>query len=426
MFQENSSNRISFKLVVVIILTFILLLPTFFIMALINDRQQTRDRAINEVSSKWGNEQIVTGPLLTVPYKVKNSLTNEIAYAYFLPETLAVTGQIKPEIRHRGVYDVVLYGSDLKISGSFSSININELGLSNDQMLWPDAFVSLGVSDMRGIQKPIDFKWANGNYYFNPGLENRAVISSGLSVRVPLDNKNKYDFSLTLNLNGSKKLSFVPVGKETKVHLSSTWNQPSFIGSFLPAKYELADSGFQADWQVLNLNRNFPQSWLGAIEKIEASAFGVDLMIPVDQYQKSMRSVKYAILLIGLTFVVFFFVEMFNKRKIHPIQYMLVGAALSLFYLLLLSISEYLNFNWAYLISAIATIAMITFYSRHIFKNGKISVLQSLILAVLYGFVYIIIQLEDYALLVGSLGLFMVLAIVMYLAKKIDWYNENK
>lgn len=432
MTDENSSpTSIGIKLVAVIVLTIVLTILSFPISVLINEREDTREEAINEVSDKWGNQQAVIGPILSVPYKAQTSDKNgnTVNYAHFLPEVINIEGNLNPEHRKRGIYEVVVYNSGLKINGEFSLPDFSNLGVAQSDIYWSDAFISIGIPDMRGIQESIAMRWNNQEILFEPGIKTTDNYKSGISAKAAVnhfDPKGKYPFALNLNLNGSKELDFIPIGKTTNIKLASSWASPSFVGSFLPDSYELNDRGFKAQWQVLHLNRNFPQSWLGGAEdKIKDSAFGIELLIPVDEYQKSMRSVKYAILLIGLTFLVFFFVEAFNKRRIHPIQYLLVGAALCIFYLLLLSISEQLNFNLSYLISGLATILLITIYSKHIFKDIKLSLLQALILVLLYSFVYIIIKSEDYALLMGSVGIFVVLAIVMFVSRKIDWYRVN-
>lgn len=420
----------SLRLVIIFTLTLILLFPTFLIMALISDRQATQEEAINDVGVKWGGAQVITGPVITVPYRVqttdeKGVVRQTTEYAYFLPESLNVEGDLKAEIRQRGIYEITAYGSKLKLSGQFKTPDFSSLTITGENILWQDASVLLGITDLKGIQETVNLKWNDANFQFNPGLEHNGLLNSGLSVKAPVNTAPEYVFNLNLSLNGTRELSFIPIGKETKIKLASNWPNPSFSGSFLPENYDLRDSGFSANWQVLNLNRNFSQSFVGGNNEMNESAFGVNFFIPVDEYQKSMRTVKYAILLIGLTFLTFFFVEIFNRRRIHPIQYLLVGAALCVFYLLLLSISEHLNFDWAYLIAGAATIVLITVYCLHILKNYKLTILQALILLLLYTFVYVIIQLEDFALLMGSIGIFVVLAIVMLISKKIDWYGEK-
>ncbi len=244
----------------------------------------------------------------------------------------------------------------------------------------------------------------------------------------------------------------MPLGRNTQVNIRSDWPNPSFDGAFLPDERDVDESGFTARWEVLHLNRNFPQAWKGSQYRFttpgaspsspdnyyydrppvdvaqtvstEASGyrFGVNLLRPVDEYQKSMRSAKYAILFISLTFLVFFFVETLNRKRIHPIQYLLVGLALCIFYALLVAISEQLNFNLAFIVSSIAVTVLITLYCHSIFKQQKLTLFIGLLLVMLYGFVFTLLQLQDYALLIGSIGLFGILAVVMYFSRKIDWY----
>ena len=207
------------------------------------------------------------------------------------------------------------------------------------------------------------------------------------------------------------------------MNLNSDWGDPKFNGAFLPDNHKITEKNFDAHWKVLHLNRNFPQQWHGNQFQVNDAAFGVSLLIPVDHYQKSTRSAKYAIMIIAFTFLVFFFVEVLNKTRIHPIQYFLVGLALIIFYSLLLAISEHLNFNLAYLISSLATISLVVLYAHSIFRKISLSRFTALTLIILYAYVFVILQLQDYALLMGSIGLFVVMAIVMYLSRKIDWYN---
>ncbi len=228
---------------------------------------------------------------------------------------------------------------------------------------------------------------------------------------------------MDIDLKGSQFLYFVPVGKTTNVNINSNWTNPSFGGEFLPDSREINNEGFQSYWNILHLNRNYPQSWSDNEHSVTYSAFGVNLLLPVDRYQKSMRVIKYAILFLAFTFLVFFFIEVMNKVFIHPIQYILVGIAIVVFYTLLLAISEHLAFNISYLISAILTLTLITAYVLAILKSKKITVLILGILGILYGFIFTIIQLQDYALLIGSIGIFVILAIVMYYSRKIDWYS---
>ena len=400
--------------------------------SLISERESRHNSAINEVSSKWGNDQTITGPALTIPYKkfIKGKdkeIITTTEYAHFLPDELNITGDITPETRYRGIYQVVVYNAKLQITGSFHYPEFGDWNIEPQNILWNEAFISFGVPDMRGIKDNIQLQWANLNQplAFNPGIPIRDIAGSGVSVHVPLEKQVPLTYSFSLNLNGSKTLNFIPLGKETNIKLTSKWTNPSFDGAFLPDKREVTDTGFNAQWKILHLNRNYPQQWRGAAYDITPSQFGVTLLLPVDEYQKSMRSAKYAIMIIALTFLAFFFVEIIAKRRFHPFQYILVGLALCLFYTLLLSISEHIQFDYAYILAGIATIAAVTLYAKAIFRHGLATAIMGLILVILYGFIFVIIQLQDYALLLGSIGLFVVLAILMFLSRKINWYTNS-
>jgi len=198
---------------------------------------------------------------------------------------------------------------------------------------------------------------------------------------------------------------------------------PKFDGAFLPDERSVDENGFTASWKILHLNRNFPQAWKDMDFSTDEAAFGAYLLLPVDQYQKTERSAKYAIMFIVLTFTIFFFTEVLNRNRIHPIQYLLVGISISIFYVLLLSLAEQIGFNPAYYISAAATIMLITAYSVSIFRNARLSIILGTCLVLLYTFLFTLIQLQDYALLLGSIGLFVAMGIIMYTSRKVDWYS---
>ena len=438
---NNWARRsVSLKLISIGFLVLILLIPTSMLTSLIHERQDVRDNAIAEVSSKWGNSQVIGGPVLSIPYNVivkdeKGHSETTIRYAHFLPDILKIDGKVVPEKRYRGIYVVVLYKAKLHITGKFRAPNLQALNETEDSYLFKDAAVSIGIPDMKGINEAINFKLNDTTYSFNPGLPTNDIFGSGASFKLNLQRHKEYTFEFDLNINGSTALKFLPFGKETNVTLQSTWDSPSFEGSFLPDKHDINKQGFSASWKVLQLNRNYPQQGLGSFisaddndddtnTKIEkAGAFGVKLLLPIDEYQKTTRSVKYCVMFIIITFLTFFFVEVLNKKRIHPIQYLLVGFAVCLFYVMLLSISEHLKFDAAYLIGCISILTLIAFYAKNIFKNNKLTLIFSFLLALLYGFFYSLLQLEDYALLLGSVGLFTILATVMYLTRKVDWYG---
>lgn len=435
--MKNLKTNIYFKIGAIIIIVVLLLIPTSMIKSLIRERERTQEKAIYEVSSKWGEEQTLTGPFITIPYDryikqySKKDSTDKIIkvkeYIHLLPTELVVNGNINPERRYRGIYEIVVYNSQLSIAGSFNKMTYTDLDIPIRDIHFDKATLSLGISDLRGIEKQVSIKWNDEKYSFNPGTVTNDIIESGINTQISIqgNDSSAYEFSLNLDLKGSQKLYFVPVGEITDVTITSEWNNPSFNGAFLPDDRDVSETGFSANWNILHLNRNFPQKWTGSNNRTNEAAFGIDLLLPVDSYQKSMRSIKYALLFICFTFIVFFFVEVLKKVFIHPIQYILVGIALVVFYTLLLSISEHLTYNFAFIISALSTLILIVGYVKAILKSNQLTFLIAGILSILYAFIFVIIQLQDYALLIGSIGIFIILALVMYFSRKIDWYNLN-
>lgn len=404
---------------------------------LIHEREYIQREAINEVSSKWGGEQTISGPLLSIPYQKyikqvaqKDSTERLILVKeniHILPSKLVINGDLKPEQRNRGIYEIVVYNSKVSIAGEFSAAAIDQLDIPAKDIQFDKANIEVGISDLRGIEEQIVLNWNGQNLKFNSGTTSNDVLASGINAQIKFSESDSavYTFQFDLDLKGSQLLYFSPLGETTDVTMSSSWSNPSFNGAFLPDRRTVSADGFTANWNVLHLNRNYPQSWVGQNYSLEGSSFGVDLLLPVDNYQKSIRSIKYAILFIAFTFIVFFFVEVLNKVFIHPVQYILVGIALVVFYTLLLSISEHLNYNLSFIISAIGTLALIVGYVKAILKSNKLALLIGGILLILYCFIFVIIQLQDYALLIGSVGLFIILTLVMYYSRKIDWYNLN-
>lgn len=443
--QFNNWLRTStmLKICAIGFLILLLLIPTNMLQNLINEREITRDVAVREVSEKWGNAQTIAGPVLSVPVRSvtkddKGKETVSVYYANFLPDKLDIEGSVRPEQRHRGIYNVMLYNTRLKLKGRFPKPDMEKLtiGTQNagaDQPQWDKAFLSLGITDMKGIKDSIRFQVNGATLPVNPGIPTEELFPVGVSIPLSLSGGG-FSFDCDLNVNGSTELAFVPLGKETNVALTSPWATPSFTGAFLPDGRTVTDNGFRASWKVLQYNRNFPQQGIGSFfgssagaenqtNILNATAFGVKLLLPVDEYQKTTRSAKYAVMFIVITFSVFFFVEILNKKRIHPIQYLLVGFAVCLFYLLLLAISEHLSFDWAYLIGMVVVLTLVTFYVRYVFQNARLTMLFSGVLALLYGFFYSLLQLEDYSLLLGTLGLVLILGIVMYLTRNVNWYR---
>ena len=285
------------------------------------------------------------------------------------------------------------------------------------------SYISFNISDLRGIQKDAVLKLNDKNYNLVSGLKNK-IFKSGFYSDFDLNTENVLqNFDIELELNGMENLDFIPLGKFTEVNVSSPWNNPSFAGAFLPTTREVKEDGFTAHWIVNHFNRSFPQEWKGKTYDTLPSAFGVKLLVPVDEYQKTMRTSKYGLMIIALTFLSFFMIELFSKKVIHPIQYLLVGLALLIFYSILLAISEYILFQFSYLISSLLIIALIGFYVKSIYKSKQIASIITGMLFMFYGFMYVILQLQDYSLLLGTIALFIILAAIMFFTRKINWFE---
>ena len=277
---------------------------------------------------------------------------------------------------------------------------------------------------MRGIQDKIIISFNKSAYDANPGLKTTDLAAAGVSTLIkPLLPNEANSFSFDLNLNGSEQVSLIPVGESNAVKINSSWPSPSFNGAFLPANREVKKDGFSASWKILHLNRNYPQFWEGAQYKVTQSSFGVKLILTADIYQKSMRLAKYSIMFLVFTFAAFFFAEIINKQRIHPIQYILIGMAILIFYTLVLSLSEYMHFNYAYILSAVSVTLIISGYAKAIISKSRFALTILGILTILYCYLFIVLQLEDYALILGSIGLLIILTMVMYITRKINWYE---
>ncbi len=415
-------NKYFFKSILIGFLVLVMLIPSFFVQDLVRERENRRDEVVEEVSAKWAGSQTLYGPCLLIPYGTATA-GGEQKMLYLLPASLEIRGELLPQLKHRSIYPVPLYSSQLSLQGQFRlkealPVPLAELRLS-------EARLCLGIHDFRGIRDQPALKWNDSLLLAEPGVPANGLLSSGISAAVPLTadffSGTEVGFSVQLSLKGSQRLQFVPAGSLTTVQLSSSWPHPSFCGHYLPDSSQVGAKGFSAAWKILQYNRNYPAVFTRPDpELFEQGAFGVQLHQPVDNYAQTHRSVKYALMVIALTFFVCFFIEIYSRLGLHPLQYVLIGFALVIFYTLLLSLSEYLTFGQAYLAAASATLGLLAWYVHSIFRRRGVVLAFSLILSLLYGFIYVLISLEDTALLFGSAGLFLILAAVMYFSRKIS------
>lgn len=438
-----SKTKLLVKALVIGMIILILQIPAFYVKQLIEEREARQKEAIAEVSGRWAARQNIAGPLLVLPYyetapdsaNKKQTVKN---LAYFLPEELKISSEISPEEKYRGIYKVLLYTSKHQLKGYFGGVSPEKLGIRPEQILWNEAFLKISIADTKGLNEDVQLQWKQSPLAVSTDAPPPAKQEEGVYAALPLagpEDLMKADFDIKLSLSGSEQLLFTPVGRSTTVSLKAKWPHPSFTGDILPMTSDIKKDSFSAQWKSVAQKRSFPQQWKGDAfsihplhpsgvvipDNLANSAFGTNLFVPVNDYQKTMRSVKYAALCILLTFAAFFILETTNKKSVHPFQYGLIGLALILFYTLLLSFSEYVGFNISYVIAALCTIGLITWFVKGILDSSRLSMILSFILMLVYTYVFTILQLQDYSLILGSIGLFITLGVIMHFSKKIQW-----
>ncbi len=448
-------NSITARMLMVGFLILILLIPLKSIEGLIRERSSRKHEVINEINEKWGNQVVLSGPILKIPYKTYTETIkidqetgqsikeqkSHINIAYFFPEDLNIDANINAHTKSRSIYTTSVFNSKMKINGRFAKPDFASKDINNEDIIWNKATIIINSSNLKGITNDVSIHFNNEEYAFVPKYKTpktnydrqyneyislQELESTYLNPEL-LPKEASVNFSFNFNVNGSEQISFIPIGKETKVKMGSNWESPSFFGNFLPVNNideNISKDGFKADWKVLQINRQFEQQFFNTLPDLNEFAFGVKLITPVDEYQKSERTAKYGFMVIALTFLVFFLIQTLSKIRIHPFQYLMIGIALIMFYTLLISITEHSSYFTAYMISGSAIIILISIYSKSILKNIKFPIFIATSLTALYTFIFVIIQLENYALLVGSIGLFIILAAVMFFSRKIDWNNS--
>jgi inner membrane protein len=432
---EQIKNSQFLRILLVSFLILILQIPTAMMQGLVSDRQNLRQEAISSITTKWGAQQKVIGPQLVVPYVKRvqsgNTQRSDVKLGIFLPQTLDIAGTMDSETRYRGIFEVPVYKSALMLRGQFQRPDFSNWGVRPEDILWDRAELALQISDAHAIQDQVKLAWNGQKIAFVPGQGKLGGNNPGIFANLKGQmTGNAFKFEVPLNLNGSERLTFAPFGEVTQVKLKSNWRDPSFQGLWLPKDRSITDKGFEASWNIPSLGRNYPQQWnqespVGA-ETIQASVFGVDLISPVDNYRMASRSIQYNFLFLILTFATFWLFEVTVKLRVHPLQYLLVGVAMSLFYLLQLALSEHIGFNLAYLIASTAVVVMISAYSVTVLRAKQRAGIIGGMQIALYGYLYVVLANQDYSLLMGSFGLFAFLAVVMYLTRNIDWFNVNR
>lgn len=444
-------NSPGFKFFLICGLVLALLIPLLLVWALVAEREQRAEGVRMEVAREWGGAQRIIGPVLIVPYTVKvvtgqgDKRTEEIQErrAVFLPQTLNVTGNAATKVLHRSIYDVAVYTGDLEFEGRFAAPDLSEAATDVNTVRWHDAVLSLAVSDVSGLKTAasltidggtkIPFEPSIGVSGARDGIHARMTPATSLfpapaTPGAAPPSMGGFNFKFALTFNGSSELTFAPVAQETTVSLTSDWPDPSFSGAFLPNDRMIEATKFSAHWLVPHLARSIPQAWSHfeqGLERIDPYQFGVRFIVPVDFYQLVTRAAKYAMMFLATAFMAVFLLELGSARQVHPVQYLFVGFAMILFYVLLLSLAEQIGFLWSYLIAAAATSGLISMYVARVQGSAVKGLAMLLVLSLLYGLLYLILRLEDYALLAGAVAGFVMLTIVMFSTLKVDWSGEK-
>lgn len=432
LFGLMPSALLTLKAVLVAGLTLTLLIPLFMVYDAIAERHGRYREAVQEIGRAWGLPQRITGPTLLVPYTTSERQINGEVRVYrhqlrALPETMTIAAKATPEVRYRGLFEAVVYVVDVDIYGEFVVPDLAEH--QPEATIDPTGIAAqLGVSDPRSISIEGGLQYGDRTLTLEPVHD--PILGGVLEGRLGTDRKftpgDRIPYRVRMTLNGSERLSFLPLGRDTRVAVEAPWGSPSFFGAYLPAERSISDAGFDAAWRVSYLGRGYSQVWSQAnnqthfAESVGRSAFGVEFLQTVTPYRETERAVKYGILFIALTFVLYLMFEMVSGTSIHLLQYGAVGLALCVFYLLLLSLAEQIGFLWAYVTSAAAVVGQTTAYTLGATRRWGFAMGFGAGLGGLYAFLYVLMQMESYSLLSGSVALFVVLSALMWMTRNLN------
>jgi inner membrane protein len=450
-------NRVLlYKSLITAFLILIILIPLHFISNTVQDRETYRESAINSILASHAGEQTITGPILVVPYtevteKIESTNFNLPAQTsrrtsqkqlLVFPKTLTVKGEVAPGVRYRGIHKVLVYELQSRWQGTFALPDTSKLAQSEGHVSFTlgKPYIALGISDIRGLLAAPTFELGGKPMSFEEGAR-LGALQQGLHADVDLSaasgntgvGERLTSFTLTLPLAGAQSLAFAPIADQNEFSLASPWPHPSFSGAFLPRSRKVSEHGFSGEWSITSYNTKVRSEIASNVQAgsddsapraggVPLEAASVELIEPVDVYTQTERAVKYGGLFVLLTFAGFFMFELIKRLRIHPIQYLLVGFALALFFLLLLSLSEHIAFGAAYLIASAACIGLLGFYLSFVLQSWQRGLGFAMLLSGLYAALYGLLLSEDNALMLGSLLLFAVLSAIMALTRRIDWY----
>lgn len=455
----SKSSLQMWKLLLIGFIALLLMLPVVWISELVHERYQRQESVAKEIAGRWGGAQLVSGPFLCIPYRVAAELrgadgttqSGELTkYLYIAPDSLRIGGKARTVTHKRGIFKVAGYQAELDLEAYFAAAEPEAPAYRNLPLRLDEARVCFDLSDQRGLKElggsalgqPLEFSREQGVLAVSTQLdggvgsgelrkrETEARTDTAIDfksmARVPVEIPGTpLRLKIRAAIAGTRALNFVSSGLRESVTLAGDWPAPSFSGELLPENRSLDGTGFRAAWRTSSLNSGVKKFWLSDEPALRLSNLGVNFLVTVDSYVQSIRAVKYAVMFLLLTFLALFLAEVATRQRIHPIHYLTVGCALVVFYLLLLSLSERLAFGWAYLIAATGVILQIGLYCYGILKNRIFALRVGALLAFLYAFLYLLLRLEDSALLVGSVGLFVLLTVAMQIFRRIDWYRED-
>jgi len=441
------------KLVFILAIGMVLTVPLGIVWLLVAERDHNSRTVIRNIGQQWGAPQRLSGPFVVLPYRVEvvgvkivevvagteekpvilrkeePDISEAVRYAVFTPEALRIEGDIVTSVRERSIYKATVYTADLTVDGAFAPITAIKTSEKVTGIDWHRMQMVVGISGLSGIEtsdltlnsgKPILLEPGAG---IMTGLDNGAVHAPVLFTDAGNASAG-FTFRLSLSLRGSENLSVTPAGRTTDVALRSPWPHPDFTGRFLPAEREIGNEGFSARWSVPHLARPLPTQWpmtANRLGELMPYAFGVRFVTPVDFYSLVDRALKYGLMFIGVVVIIVFALEIATGVRVHGVQYLLVGLMMIMFFVLLLAFAEHMGFGRAYLIAALTTGSVLTAYVALVFGRFSRALVSAVCFGLLYAILYLILQLEDYALLAGACLGFVILTGVLFATRRIDW-----
>ena len=455
----NSAGKIGVKPFIILVLVLLFLIPLHMLDSLVDDRKSYQKDAVRSILEPKGDAPVIEGFVIAVPFKktvdvwengVKRS-ERKTNYIVCVPETWNMRFSAKPEYLTRGIFKAPVFSGTVHSDGGFSAVDYSYNKIDERDIVWDECVLMLGISNKKNLTK-LPVITANGTplemSLMSP--ENASPFSNTVFYNVPAEYcKKGFSFTAETEIQGGRYFAAMPIAADNTFSVESTWPTPGFTGGWLPTERSISDAGFSAVWNIAGLSTAFPKEWIASEKKDApvssvrkynekygydsydrdgdaAETIQIDFVTPVDNYQKTERSIKYALLFLIIPFITIFIFEIFTHVKIHPVQYCLIGLADVIFYLLLLSVSEHISFGATYWISSAAVSFLLLFYAAAIFKKPKWGACFALVQMVSYIFLFGTLQAEDDALLIGSLGLFFVVTLLMVLTRKIDWYAAQE